>query len=193
MKSKRMGSWPAAAIAAGIACLAGCRSAPTRYIHPNADIGAIKRVAVLPFENLTQDRSAAEKVQHIFLTEVLSLGTFEVAEPGEVTRVVRAEHAESPEVLTPADLKRMGEALKVDGIFIGTLATYEERTSGATPAPEVTIQVRLIEAQSGVTIWSMSQTRSGATASAKLFGIGGETLIEAARRLIHSELKTFRK
>ncbi len=172
---------------------AGCASSTTRYIHPNVDMGSIKRVAVLPFENLTQERTAGEKVQKIFLTELLASEAFEVVEPGQVTQALRASRIEQVEALGPADLKKLGETLKAQGIFIGSVVDYAETRSGSTPAPDVTIQLRLVESQTGVTVWSASRTRSGASASARLFGIGGQSLTEAARQLLREELGTLVK
>ncbi len=174
--------------------VAACRSTrTTKYVHPNMDLGAIKRVAVLPFESLVQDRTAGDRVQKIFLTELLSLETFEVAEPGQVTKLLRAERVESTDSLGPADFKRLGEALKVQGIFMGSVVDFAETRAGSTPAPEVTINLRLVETQSGVTVWSASRTRSGTTASARLFGIGGQSLTEVARKLVREELSTLVK
>lgn len=170
--------------------LTGCRSTPTKYIHPNADLAAIKKVAVLPFENLTEDRSAGDKLQKIFLVELLSLQVFDVVEPGQVTKVLKTENIAGPDALSPADLKRVGEALGSDGIFIGSVVDFEESRIGATPAPLVTIQLRLIETQTGATVWSTSQSRSGLKASTRLFGVGAESLTEAARVLLRRELDT---
>ena len=184
----------AALAAASLSVLAGCASSPTtKYLHPNVDLGAIKKVAVLPFENLTQEKGAGEKVQKIFLTELLSLEAFEVIEPGQVTKELRAARIESPEALGPPELKKLGEAWKAQGIFIGAVVDFAETRSGSTPTPEVTIQLRLVETQSGVTVWSASRTRSGASASARLFGIGGQSLTEAARQLVREELSTLVK
>ena len=194
----QIGRWArlaAAALACGASLVAAdCASSrTTKYLHPNVDLGAIKRVAVLPFENLTQERTAAEKTQKIFLTELLSLEAFEVVEPGQVTRELRAARIESVDALGPAELKKLGEGLKAQGIFIGAVVDYAETRSGTTPTPEVTIQLRLVETQTGVTVWSASRTRSGASASARLFGIGGQSLTESARQLIREELGTLVK
>ncbi len=173
---------------------AACASSTTtKYVHPNMDLGAIKRVAVLPFETLVPDRSAGEKVQKIFLTELLALDAFDVVEPGQVAKVLKAERIDSMESLGPADLKRIADALKAQGLFLGTVVDYTESRSGATPSPEVTIQLRLVEAQSGVTVWSASRSRSGATASARLFGVGGQSLTQVSRQLVQEELTTLVK
>jgi TolB-like protein len=162
----------------------------TKYVHPNADLGAIHKVAVLPFENLTNDRTAGEKLQKVFLTELLALGVFDVVEPGQVIRELKAMRLDSLDAVGPAEVKRLGEALKADGFFFGSVVDFSETRSGSTATPQVTVQLRLVEATSGVTVWSAGRTRSGATASARLFGIGGDSLTEAARELMRQELST---
>jgi TolB-like protein len=180
-------------VSALLVAAACASSTTTKYVHPNMDLGAIKRVAVLPFETLVPDRSAGEKVQKIFLTELLSLDVFDVAEPGQVAKVLKAERIDSTESLGPADLKRIADALKVQGLFLGTVVDYAESRTGATPSPDVTIQLRLVEAQTGVTVWSASRSRSGATASARLFGVGGQSLTQVSRQLMQEELSTLVK
>lgn len=179
-----------AAAAAFMLAATGCASAGSKYLHPNVDLAALKTVAVLPFENVTEDRTAGDKVQKVFLTELLALGVFEVVEPGTVTKALKGVRAESADALAPAELKTLGETAKADALFLGTVVDFAESRSGGTAAPEVTIQLRLVEAQSGVTVWSVSRTRSGAGAMKKLFGIGGDSLTEAARKLIHEQLRT---
>lgn len=163
----------------------------TRFLHKNADLGAITKVAVLPFDNLTAERAASDKVQKIFYLELLSLDVFEVVEPGQVVKLFRG--GSGAEALGPADYQKIGKDLGVDGVFIGTVVDYADVTTGSTRTPDVTIQLRLIETHSGVTVWSAGQTRSGASTSTRLFGIGGSSLTEAARRVIRSELKTLLK
>ncbi len=165
----------------------------THYTHPQADLGAIRTVAVLPFDTLTQSRSDAQKVEKIFLVELLALGVVEVVEPGEVAKLFAAERLDSTEKLAPADLQRIGQALAADGLFLGTVVDLTESRVGSLPAPEVVIQLRLVETQSGRTLWSSSQTRSGTSARARLFGFGGDSLTEAARKLLRDELETLVK
>lgn len=180
-------------IAIAVVVLAGCRSTTTKYVHPNADLGAIQKVAVLPFENLTGERAAPDKVQKIFYLELLSLEVFEVAEPGQVIKTLRSSGVSSPEALGVADLQRIGKELGVDGLFIGSVVDFADTRTGTTPTPEVTIEVRLVETQTGSTIWSTSHTRAGAGISTRLFGIGGESLTEASRKIIRRELATLLK
>ena len=167
----------------------GCASGPTRYIHPNADLGAIRKVAVLPFENVSGTTGASDKAHKVFLVELLSLEAFEVVEPGMVSKVLKGETAASPDQLTPDDLKRIGKALGADGMFIGQVVDYAE-ARGQNSAPEVTLQFRLVEAASGATVWSTSQTRSGVKVSTRLFGVSGDSATETTRKLIRKQLAT---
>jgi hypothetical protein len=193
MRSDRSTTWGTAAALAALVLGGGCRSAGSRYLHPNVDLAALKTAAVLPFENLTADRSAGDKVQKVVVAELLALGVFEVVEPGTVVRALRAERVESIEGLGPAEMTKVGTALKADVLFVGTVVDFADNRSGSTPAPEVTIQLRMVETQSGVTVGSVSKTRSGAGAMAKLFGIGGDSVTEAARQLVREELRTLLK
>lgn len=181
----------AVAIAAyGAGC--GTTTHQTRFMHANADLGAIKSVAVLPFDSLAQDRASGDKVQKVFYLELLSLNVFDVTEPGQVTKVMRSSGA-SMDSMGPADYQKIGKELGVDGLFAGSVVDFAEGHSGATPTPEITIQLRLIETHSGMTIWSVGQSRSGAGVSTRLFGVGGESLTEASRRVVKRALGTLLK
>ena len=170
---------------------AGCRtSRQTSFLHENADLGAIQKVAVLPFENISSERTAGEKVQKIFYLELLSLRVFEVAEPGASARIVRVSEVPN---LTPADFQRIGKELGVDAVFTGSVVDFAETRSGMTPTPEVNLQLRLVECGTGSTIWSTGESRSGSTVATRLFGVGGQSLTEAARGIIRSELRTLLK
>lgn len=183
-----------AAAAAGFLVFAtACAHSVTQYVHPNADLAALKTVAVMPFENLSADRTAGDKVQKIFASELLATGAFSVVEPGLVSKTLKASRIETMESLGPADFKKLGEELKADAVFLGTVVDFAESRSGQTPTPDITIQLRLVECQSGATVWSASRSKSGASASARLFGIGGESLTEAARHLVKDELRTLVK
>ncbi|HEX2835261.1 MAG TPA: hypothetical protein VHW00_19765 [Thermoanaerobaculia bacterium] len=174
-----------------LAFTSGCRSAAqTAFLHENADLGAIQKVAVLPFENMSSERTAGDKVQKIFYLELLSLRVFDVAEPGAAARAVRPPDVPN---LTPADFQRIGKELGVDAVFTGAVVDFAETRSGATPTPEVTVQLRLVECGTGSTIWSTGQTRSGATVATRLFGVSGDSLTEAARGIVRSELRTLLK
>jgi hypothetical protein len=95
-----------------------------------------------------------------------------------------------PEELSTEDFQRIGKELGADALFLGTVVDFAESRSGGTTGPEVALQLRLVETATGATIWSTGESRSGASMSTRLFGVGGDSLTEAARELIRSQLAT---
>ena len=63
--------------------LCGCGSALRVYLHPQTDIGGIKKVAVVPFSNFSADHFAGERVTNAFITELLIRTNVEIVEEGE--------------------------------------------------------------------------------------------------------------
>lgn len=182
-------SKPALAALVVAILMVGCQSTSrTQFLHENADLGAIEKVAVLPFENVSSERTAGEKVQKIFYLELLSLDVFNVSEPGLVAKGVRAADVAN---LTPADFQRLGKDFGVDAVFTGSIVDFDSGKGGA--APDLTLQLRLVETQTGTTIWSTGQSRSGTALSTRLFGLTGETATQAARNMIRSQLRTLLK
>jgi hypothetical protein len=170
--------------------LTGCASAPVHYIHPNADIAALEKVAVLPFENVSGAAGASDKVHKIFLVELLSMEVFDVIEPGLVSKALKSEGAATPDQLTPDDLKKLGTSMGADALFLGQVIDYSEGRGSGEGAPAVTLQFRLVETASGATVWSSSETRAGVKASTRLFGVSSDSLTDATRRVIRDQLKT---
>lgn len=166
---------------------AGCGS-PTRYVKTNADLGAITAVAVVPFENVTNDKLCAERVHKIFLTELLNFDAFRVVEPGQLLRAMRRDQLE-PGTLTPEEMKKLGELLQVQALFLGSVLEYDEgRSGGLAPSPRVRLQFRLVDTQTGTTLWSVSRTRGGATLTGRMFGVGGDPVSTLAQKVIREEL-----
>ena len=167
--------------------LTGC-GGPARYARTDVDLGAIATVAIVPFENLTNDKLAAERTHRMFLTELLYRDAFRVVEPGEVLRAMRRDSMD-PAALTPEDMKRLGETLKAQALFLGTVLEYDEGRSGAGPAtPRVRLAFRLVDTETGTTLWSVSRTEGGATLASRLFGVGGSPASALAQEIIRSEL-----
>lgn len=173
---------------AALACLqSACGGGSRHFVRSNADFSTVKVVTVLPFDNVTSDKLAGERVQRIFLAELLNLGAFEVVEPGLAARLIRREGFELS-TIAPDEIKKIGRELKVQAVFLGTLIEYDEGKAGSTPSPRVTIQLRLVETEKGLTLWSSTKTGGGASFSGRLFGIGGNTAMAASEGVIREAL-----
>jgi curli biogenesis system outer membrane secretion channel CsgG len=166
--------------------LVGC-AAPepsSIYLHPNADIASFQRIAVLPIENLTNDQFADERVREILVVELLAQGVFEPVEIGEVNRILRAQNISTVSNLGPEQIGALGEILEVQALLFGSVMEYGQRRTGTFTAPEVSLALKLIDCETGVVVWSVSDARTGMPISTRLFGVGEQTHSQAIRKLI---------
>ena len=183
---------PPIAPLAALLLAAACAPRPARFVNASADLAAMKTVAVLPFENVTADKLCSERVQRLFLTELLATNVFEVVEPGQVQRAVRRDQLDVA-ALSPDDIRKLGQGLRADALFMGTVLEYDEGRGGALLAPQVKLQFRLVDAATGATLWSVTRSAGGATVSARLFGVGAVPASQLAEQLIREEISRFRR
>jgi len=168
----------------------GCAAPPppSVYLHPNADLASFREVAVLPLENLTSDRFAADRVREILVVELLSGGVFEPLEVGEVNRVLRVQNLASLTDLGPQEVAKLGKALGVKALVMGSVMEYTERRVGTLTAPQVALSLKMIDVETGTAVWSVADARTGLSTSTRLFGVGEETSSQAVRELVRQLL-----
>ncbi len=158
--------------------MAGC-SGPRVYIHPNPGLDSIKRMAVLPFGNFSKDDKANDKVRANFVIELLRTASFNVVDIGETDRLLQiaelsyttsgmaipgisaSETAEGQAPDSEPLSKKIGEALKVEAIFVGSVEAYSAERVSDRIIPEVSISARLIDGETGIIIWASTHSRRG--------------------------------
>lgn len=178
-------------IALLVATLVGCGGMrPTLFLHPEYNFGFVERVAVVPFENLTNERGAASRATRYFIAELLASESFYVIEPGEVTRVLNELATVRTGDLTQDQITAIGQALRVQGLFLGTVNETSAARSGSSPEHVVTLVVRMVETETGETVWSATHTESGRGFWSSLFGAGGRSQSEVMRRCVKKVLST---
>jgi polysaccharide biosynthesis protein PelC len=183
-----------APLLAGLLALTGCGTLkPATYVHPNYDFSRVKKVAVLPLENLTSDQTAGEKMRKIIITELLATGIVDVIEPGQVNRVLAQQNIQNPTALLPEDFKKLAAAVSAELLVVGSVEAFDRVAVGGVQAPEVTLTLRGVDAESGTVVWATSHTEGGATVAARLFGLTGDSLSEVARKVAHEAVVTLFK
>jgi TolB-like protein len=168
----------------------GCRWGPPGYVHPNADLSYITKVAVMPFNNLTTDQYAGRKVREVLIAELLLTGVLEVVEPGEVNRVLAKEQVESVATLTAEQVKRIGKALGAQALILGTVEEFGESRSGSLSAPLVTIGLRMLDVESGIILWSVNHSKGGVGTKMRLFGISEGNISEVTTQVVRESIDT---
>jgi hypothetical protein len=173
-----------------LALLPGCSPTATSYIRQDVDYSFIRRVAVLPFQNLSQDVNANERVYSIFVAQLLERQVVEVAEYGAVLSGMGQMQLNVESVLTPEQFTELGKILGVDGIFYGAIEEYGlERISNARTYT-LTATYSLAETQTGSTIWNAQARTDGTSFWRKLFGGGSASLYSVSRSNVERALGT---
>ena len=168
----------------------GCASRipATQFINTNFDFSFVERAAVLPLQNLTADNQAGVRATRLLITQLLSTGTIDVVEPGEVQaaldRVVRQRTPTTDEVI------EMGRTLGVQAIILGSVTQSESLRSGTVSVPVVTLDVHMLETETGITVWAVTHTEKGSGFSATLLGTGAEPISETTRRCVQAIVGT---
>lgn len=172
--------------------LGACRAAPSTavYVHPSADFATYSRIAVLPLENLSPDRFAGERVREVLFVELSAAQLFDLVETSEVNRVLRAQGALPVSEFGTEQLQRIGEALGAQALLTGSVMDYRERRTGNITAPEIALSLRLIDAETGIVVWSVADARTGMDLWTRLFGVGEESQTDSARRLVRELIAT---
>jgi TolB-like protein len=172
-----------AAIAA-LLCLAGCAGMkPTRYVNPGFNFSFVKRVAVLPLENLANDPQAASRATRLFITELLATGSVEVVEPGDV-RAAMARILGSGAGPTTEQVVALGKALQAQALVLGNVNESTETRAGTVTVPIVTLDLRMVETETGATVWAATHTEKGSGAGSRFLGTASEPVSETTRRCV---------
>lgn len=151
-----------------------CGPAPRTYL--NNEIGTLKgyRVALLPIDNLSGVDGASEKMDEVLLVELLSIGSFEVVDPGEVEKTLMELRIRRTSELTQQEREDLSEKLNARAFIVGSVLEYgmkESRGVGGGQVPTITVVLRMIDAKTGRILWASSHSRTGDDTE-KVFGVG---------------------
>jgi len=167
--------------------VAGCATDEV-FFDPNMDFGSLQSVAVLPFENFTQEDYAAERVRDAFSTMLLATGAVYVLPPGEVARGMGSIGRFPREGPSSEQVKQLAGALGVDAVITGVVLEYGPVRSGSASANVVSVSLQMIEKASGMVVWSASSTKGGITVLDRLFGGGGEPMNAVTEKVVNDLL-----
>ncbi|RLD93459.1 MAG: hypothetical protein DRI93_05275 [Aquificota bacterium] len=162
------------------------------YVKEGAEISYVRRVAVLPFQNNTNNKHAAERIRDLVSTEILARGTFEVVEKGCVDTAIREEALESPTSLDKNVARRLARVLDVQAFLAGSVDQYKDARRGSYSYPVVSLTLRLIDGQTGTILWQASGSASGYSAWGRLLGLSPKDMTQVSMELVERLLSTLR-
>lgn len=182
----------------GIALVAalsvGCTSTTVKYINPTADFSYITKVALLPFNNMSSDNYAGEKIRSILTVQLLAKKKFDLVEQGEarkvVSQVLRAQGVqEGDSVRYDTDaIKLIGEKLGVQAVIIGGVNAFP----GQGTASVASISLKMIDTSSGVVLWQVITTAKGSNPLKTFLGLKDSTPLEVAFKVSKKALRSLK-
>lgn len=154
------------------------------FRDPNMDFGAIQAVGVMPFQNLSRDNLAGERVREVFINGLLSTGALYVLPIGEIARALTRTEIQLPVSPSPEDAIKLGTALKAQAIITGAVQEYGEVRSGSASANIISVSVQMLETQTGRVVWTASSTKGGIDIMTRLLGGGGRPMNDVTRAAV---------
>lgn len=175
---------------AGVLALHGCGSAPVHYVNTDVDFSFIRKAAVVPFQNLSADRYGAQRMESVFLAELLTYEGLQISDPGEVLKAWNDLRFGADVVLSPQQAMALGERLGVDAVFTGAVEEYGLDRLGSNQTYSVTAVFGLTETVTGTVIWNAQVHRDGSSLWKTLFGGQPASLYEVSRKSVRQALDT---
>lgn len=164
-----------------------------RYLDPNMDFGSVKTVAVLPFQNLSRDNLAGDRVREVFANMLLATGAVYVLPQGEVARGIGRTGLANPTAPSVEEATKLAATLKVDALITGVVKEYGEIRSGTASANVCSMTAQMMETATGKVVWSASTTKGGIGMGDRLLGGGGVPLNDVTEAAVNDLLNKLLK
>jgi TolB-like protein len=162
------------------------------FISPEYDFSFIKRIAVLPFENLTNEKNAGFIIMYSVSNAFLVSNLVDVALPGDALNAFYQFRVSSGNQLSSQQLNQICNTLKVQAVVTGSINKYELKSEGYVTYPEISFTMMMVDCESGNIIWSISKSTEKPGVFVRHFGAKSETLNEALDRLVKEAVGTFK-
>jgi len=168
---------------------ASCAPAIRLYVNPEADPTFYRKIAVLPFVDMTAASLAGARVTRAFVTELIMTDRFEIIQPEDFTGTLHRMGVFKGQDGTydPEKLKDVAAQLGVTGILRGAVTEYQTSRTDGGDVPSIAFDAELMDVAAGKVVWRSSISKRGKGRVA-LVGTGirslGRLTQEACRELV---------
>ncbi|MDH4227927.1 MAG: CsgG/HfaB family protein [Deltaproteobacteria bacterium] len=111
-----------------------------------------KKIAVLPFMNMTKNSSASDVVTDAYITAFFSDGKYAVEEPGNIRHFLMQEQVSTVGEMDLDKLVLLGRRMNVDAVVFGHVDQFETGLVYGTPV--VGIYARMVDVSTGKLVWA---------------------------------------
>ncbi len=142
--------------------LSACASGEGRHFVDQESVPDPRmRVAVLPFENLSDNPNAGVIVSQLLSSELYTRQVFYLMEESEMRRILAAKKVDIDRLSDSTVARQVAEMLGVDAVITGAVAEYAYQ-HGLREEPAVGLNMRMVRVSDGAVIWSASRSDLGA-------------------------------
>lgn len=129
---------------------------------PLPDAGNICRVAVLPFTNQTDYKQADDIFARVFVSELTNSGNYLIAQEGDVRKFYQQMQVLPNQLPTVEQLRALADRLGAQVLVSGIIVEMKDKSdAGQRLDPSLAVIVRIIEGESGRTLWATYNRREG--------------------------------
>jgi curli biogenesis system outer membrane secretion channel CsgG len=141
----------------------GCASAVRLYVNPDADMAFYKKIAVMPFGNVSTEPLAGQRVTRAFLTELLMANRYQIVEPEDFAGVLfkLAGPPGQDGNYDAAKIRDAANAVGATGLLRGGVTEYTMQRTDGGDVPLIAFDVELMDVATGNVVWRSSINRRG--------------------------------
>ena len=126
----------------------------------------------------------------LFVAELLAQNAFDIVEPGDVSQAMQNQSIGRTAQLTKQQIIALGKELKTQSLFLATVNEAAAYRAGAVSTNVITLVTRMVDTESGVTVWSSTVSSGGRGFFKSLFGASGKSKSEVARSVVKETIET---
>jgi hypothetical protein len=154
----------------------------------------MKKIAVLPFNNIAGEKGAEDQALRFVVNELNIIGTFgEIEDPHYVGSVLKALKLRKLDELDLETIQKMGSEMNAQAVLFGDIHAWG-LGDGDAAAMHVSMTLTLIDTQTGKPVWIGNGKHRASFTMNRALGLNeGPTDLEVGRSVIISLLKDMDK
>lgn len=164
---------------------------PVVKTHTKPQAEFYKKVAVMPFENLTKNHFAHEIIRSMLINELFGTGFLEVCDPAQVDSILAEINKAREAKIDFSTAQQVAQNLGAGAIILGSVGEYQMARREREIVPEVEVSARMLNTNTGEIIWTGSLVYQG---KSRLLGTTlAPSLTQAAQKVISRMVEPLEK
>ena len=139
-----------------------CSSPIHYYLSEEEEIPRIKKVAILPFKNITTRRNAGRIITSLFANELFNSGLFQVVETGNIREFFIQQRIRKKGEISLDTIRILGIQFGIDAVILGVVEEYyQEEGNMGEIGPRVSLSSQILDAKTGKILWKCHHGKTG--------------------------------